>query len=256
MYNPVTPQALAIVNGEFDLPGVLDRAEFYKNRRHGREPQELYESTGDQSELYSMTKHDLCFRETRSIAKRTRSVTMNDNLLKVFSSFTKLPKWIEGKNVYENDDVVFVGVSQTQMMMDRAKSQSAGVAIATAGKLTIMNTGSQIIYPGDTVCWDFPFLAGNHDKMNHYAKRAKYSDGNRLTAAVVPLAHMRSQMKKHYEAMKRADGELLRGRGGDLAFDYPSIYAEKRAIERIIGKATTRALVDEPFDIQLHYAHG
>ncbi|KAK3247739.1 hypothetical protein CYMTET_42772 [Cymbomonas tetramitiformis] len=180
---------------------------------------------------------------------------MNDNLLKVFSSFTKLPKWFEGKGVYENDDVVFVGVSQTQMMLDRAKSQSAGVAIATAGKLTIMNTGSQIINPGDTVCWDFPCIS-NHNKMNNYVKRAKYSDGNRLTAAVVPLNHMRVVLKKHYEALKKNDGNMLKKKAGEIGFQHPTIYADKRATERIIGKTTTRALVDEPFDIQLHYAHG
>ncbi|KAK3249318.1 hypothetical protein CYMTET_41263 [Cymbomonas tetramitiformis] len=253
MYNPVTPQALAIVNGEFDLPGILDRAEYHKSRTRRGEIRELYESTGDQSELYSMTKHDLCFRETRSISERNRKVTMNDALLKVFSSFTKLPKWIQGKNVYENDDVVFVGVSQTQMMLDRARCQSAGVAIATAGKLTIMNTGSQTINPGDTVCWDFPFMGngnqiGNHDKMNHYIKRAKYNDGNRLTAAVVPLNHMRVTLQKHYEALKETDGEFLKKRAGTIGFQHPTIYAEKRATERIIGKATTRALVDEPYE--------
>lgn len=249
MYNPVTPQALAIVNGEFDLIGVLDREAYYKNKGETL----LYRAeTGDSNELFSLTKHDMCFRETRSIQDRRRKMCMNDSLLKVFSSFISLPRWTEGCKFYEEDKVVFVGISQTQMLMDRAKSQSAAVAIATAGKLTIQNTGPYQINIGDTVCWDYP-STDDENKMRHTKKRVKYSDGNRITAAVIPLQRLIDRLTTHY---KKFEASFLEKIGGELSAKHPEIYARKRATERIIGKATTRAFSDEPFDIQLHYAHG
>eukprot|EP00854_Cymbomonas_tetramitiformis_P000056 gene56-80_t len=247
MYNPVTPQALAIVNGEFDLPGVLDRKVYHENTIGETLNVPYYESTGDSNELFSLTKHDLCFREARSVSARNRPIALNDNWLKVFSSFNQLPMWVSGEKWQENDNVVFVGISQTQMMMDRAKTQSAGVAIAIAGKMTIMNSGMYVIQPGDTVCWDFPDESNINKMTNNQArrKRIKYNDGNRIIASVVPLNRLIKTLDKHYTAMKTRHGNELRSRGGELGFQHPSIYAYKRALERIIGKATTRAQPDE-----------
>ncbi|KAK3283641.1 hypothetical protein CYMTET_8673 [Cymbomonas tetramitiformis] len=248
MYNPVTPQALAIVNGEFDLPGVLDRKVYHQNVFNKDSKVPYYESTGDNNELFSMTKHDLCFREARSVSARNRPIALNDNWLKVFSSFNQLPMWVSGETWQENDNIVFVGISQTQMMMDRAKTQSAGVAVAIAGKLSVINSGMHIIQPGDTVCWDFP-NEGNINKMTNGSarrKRAKYNDGNRIVASVVPLHRLTKTFEKHYQSMRIKHGDKLRSMGGDLGFQHPSIYAHKRAVERIIGKAVTRAQPDEP----------
>ncbi|KAK3288637.1 hypothetical protein CYMTET_3855 [Cymbomonas tetramitiformis] len=239
MYNPVTPQALAIVNGEFDLVGILDRKPYHVNNGQHN----LYQAeSGDNNELFTLTKHDMCFRETRSLLERKRNLCMNDSLLKVFSSFVSLPVWEEGKDYYEEDKVVFVGISQTQMLMDRAKSQSAAVAIATAGKLTIQNTGAYQVRIGDTLCWDFPDES-NINKMKSARKRAKYSDGNRVTAAVVPIQKLVENLTKHYKKMSR---QVLEEHGGKLSAIYPEIYARKRATDRIIGKATTSAFSDEP----------
>ncbi|KAK3249556.1 hypothetical protein CYMTET_41002 [Cymbomonas tetramitiformis] len=239
MYNPVTPQALAIVNGEFDLTGILDRKAYH----NAKGQKTLYQAeSGDSNELFSLTKHDMCFRETRNLLERKRNLCMNDSLLKVFSSFISLPVWREGGDYYEEDKVVFVGISQTQMLMDRAKSQSAAVAIATAGKMSIQNTGAYVIEIGDTVCWDYPDDS-NLNKMKSARKRSRYSDGNRVTAAVVPLQKLVEMLSKHYTKM---DSRELERRGGQLCRTYPEIYARKRATERIMGKSTTRAFPDEP----------
>ncbi|KAK3245849.1 hypothetical protein CYMTET_44670 [Cymbomonas tetramitiformis] len=255
MFNPVTPQALVVVNGEFDTPGVLDREAHYKNVCRSEPETTFYRSTGDQNELFSLCKHDLCFREARSIRNRNRPITMNDNWLKVFSSFNHLPQWVPGGLFYETDPVAFVGVSQTQMLVDRAKSQSAGVVVATAGKLSVRNTGRFMIQPGDTVCWDFPDN-GNINKMNNYMKRAKYNDGNRIIAATLPMQKLQDLLEKHYSLVASQHPTIIENYGGDISLKYPVIYARKRTMERIVGKATTRAMPDEPFDIQLQYAHG
>ncbi len=158
---PVTQQAVVSVNGGIDR--------IFCNFRQSSDKKNVVDclETSDEH-CYTIQQRELVFRLNPRLdawINRPSSNGVNDIALKVFSSANNFCKPVEGMTanpisskqmrVMLREMVSFVGVAMTPIDYTNT-NQKDSLAVQVAGSVTIHNTGSKIIRPGDKIIWDFP----------------------------------------------------------------------------------------------------
>lgn len=292
---PTTQQAVVTVNAG------LDR--LFCNWRKGVDGSMLHPAlvTSD-DHSYSVAQRELCFLlkdKHDKMINRPSCNGVNDMALKVFSSANNLKKppahdkgaqgALKARNQLR-DMFTFVGVATTPLDYTNTNNKDT-LALQIGGSVTIFNTGTSTIRPGQRIIWDVPPL--DMATMNSRKRGIRGEPQSKRLFMVMPLEEALSDSRAsmpdgsndftsllhavhpHVGPVGTEETEestylrsLYQKVVGDDARNNPVVEAKalqeyNRAIlhmynevlSRVIGIALSGAGAGDPFDIMLCSAH-
>lgn len=189
---PVTQQAVVSVNAG------LDR--IFCNFRKSLPKEKIVDGTvSTDDHVYTIQQRELVFTlspKLDAIISRPSSNGINDIALKVFSSANNfiraanIPDTLVQRSYTDRlrvrESLRFVGVAVTPIDYTKT-NQKDNCAVQVAGSITIYNTGSHIIRPGDKVLWDFPDTEPKAGSVGMKRTRITGEPLSKVLFATVPM---------------------------------------------------------------------
>lgn len=182
--NPVTPQALVVVNATYDR-------RFYHQRAKTQRANVITPYGGLDADNFKACRHELAFTQpgvSAHLNAPSQSAT-SQNDLPIFTSFNGMAidsKYkLDGSNTDEEMDelyrkmrakVKFVGINLTTIDASNSNRNDA-MSIVLGGMMTVNNTGEKRLGNMDRVVWDVPVFANDKErraKLGHYLPRTKH----------------------------------------------------------------------------------
>ena len=213
VYNPVTEQALCVLNA------VYNRQLYAKRLRSALNSEHLCFEKGT-SHDYSARRHELAFatNDQYSVGSQMSSGQNDVPLLTSFNGLGVSNQEVKAlRNQFDKEDfmeelyrlvrskVRFIGVNLATVNAEN-NNRADQMAIVFAGLITVTNTGPARINIMEKVVWDVPPVI---DDKENYGKPSKALPG---TKAVAMIKSYKAEAKKLLDAApKRIAGALARG---------------------------------------------
>ena len=202
VYNPITPQALIIINAVVDFAFMRSRMLATNSTTTSK----LLFDGGDKHN-YACKRHELSFMNphSRSHLNTSSHLATSQNDVPIFTSFNGISlqglapdQLTVAKRLFDNKDkseaameelyrwarklVRFVGVNLTDIDASNL-NQKGSVALVVAGMITVINTGPERLGLMEKVCWDVPYFTFDN-RTKEFSN--KYLPNSKLCAQIVP----------------------------------------------------------------------
>jgi hypothetical protein len=237
--NPITKAGRVVYNVNLDMD------EAYRRRRRGDTYQAVdnIEPHVDDETLTVLPHEILLQRNPRHTKRKMTPSSVNDTQIFVLSALNGLQANNGTKPKKAMESMRFAGIAATAAPYSTSQRvQNNQIFVAQVGGLcTIQNTGTDPIYSGEYVVWDFP----------HHIEEGKNMCGKKdkqmvITRPYTPKFTDPRALKRKYEdkSSRSATGSFL-----DI---YKFIKEDEDEVKgRIIGRAMSDAKEGEVFDLLL-----